>query len=207
MENKQELANTLEDIKQIMERSSRFISLSGLSGIAAGACALAGALYAGNFLTHNQYTTADGTSIRELFTNHIFYTAVVTFIAAFILAFIFTYLRSKKTRVPVWGTTARRLMINVSAPMVVGGIFIVKQIEVGAYGFISPACLIFYGLGVVNASKYTLPETRYLGYSLTLLGIINLWSLNYGIYFWALGFGIFHIIYGAGMWFKYERSN
>ena len=37
---------TLQDIKKIMERSSRFLSLSGLSGIAAGICALAGSVIA-----------------------------------------------------------------------------------------------------------------------------------------------------------------
>ncbi len=54
MDDKTAGLETLKDIKQMMERSSRFISLSGLSGIAAGICALVGAWLA--------YTVIDGGS-------------------------------------------------------------------------------------------------------------------------------------------------
>jgi len=131
---------------------------------------------------------------------------VVTFMAAALSAFIFTYRRSKKTNVPIWGTTARRLLVNVTIPMVAGGIFLLVLIKHGVMGFVAPGCLIFYGLGVLNASKYTLPETKYLGYCEMLLGLINLFFLGEGLYFWATGFGVLHIIYGVLMWWKYERN-
>lgn len=208
--------DTLQDIKQMMERSSRFISLSGLSGIAAGICALTGAWFANGVIENNQTSvtnlrsvarsTNDSISVGDWMGNELFQIAVLTFIAAFVLAFIFTYLRSKKTNTPIWGTTARRLMVNVMIPMIAGGIYLLKLIENGSYGYIAPGCLIFYGLAVLNASKYTLPETRFLGYSEILLGIISLWFIGYGIYFWAIGFGVFHIIYGVFMWWKYERA-
>jgi hypothetical protein len=132
--------------------------------------------------------------------------ALVTFVAAFLSAFIFTYRRSKKTNIPVWGTTAKRLMINVSVPMVTGGIFLLALLANGAYEFVAPGCLVFYGLGVLNASKYTLPETRYLGYSEIILGLTSLYFPGQGLYFWAAGFGFLHIIYGAFMWRKYESD-
>lgn len=209
--------DTLQDIKQMMERSSRFISLSGLSGIAAGSCALVGAWFAYGIIGTNKtpannlrHITRDDNidiSISDWMGNQLVQIAAITFIAAFVLAFIFTYLRSKKTNTPIWGTTARRLMINVMIPMVAGGIYLLKLMENQAYGLIAPGSLIFYGLAVLNASKYTLPETKYLGYSEILLGIISLWFIGYGIYFWAFGFGLFHIIYGTVMWWKYERNN
>jgi hypothetical protein len=90
--------------------------------------------------------------------------------------------------------------------MVTGGIFLFRLIEAGAVGFIAPGCLIFYGLALVNGSKYTLGEVKWLGYGQILLGIINLWWVGNGLYFWALGFGLLHIIYGALMWWKYERN-
>jgi uncharacterized membrane protein HdeD (DUF308 family) len=71
---------------------------------------------------------------------------------------------------------------------------------------VAPGCLIFYGLGLINASKYTLDEIRYLGYLQIILGIINLWFVGYGLYFWAMGFGAMHILYGVYMWMKYERK-
>lgn len=208
--------DTLQDIKKMMERSSRFISLSGLSGIAAGACALVGAWFAYGVIEKSRYPVAsirtmargseEDISIGDWMGNSLVQIAALTFIAALILAFIFTYLRSKKTNTPIWGSQARRLMINVMIPMVVGGIYLFALMQNQAYGLIAPGCLIFYGLAVLNASKYTLPETRYLGYGQMLLGIINLWFTGYGLYFWAIGFGLLHIIYGTVMLWRYERD-
>lgn len=209
--------DTLHDIKQMMERSSRFISLSGLSGIAAGICALIGAWFAHGIIDGNRLSVAnlkhvtrrsnDTITLKDWMGNSLVQIAIITFIASLVLAFIFTYLRSKKTNTPIWGHTAKRLMINVMVPMIAGGIYLLKLIENEAYGYIAPGCLIFYGLAVLNASKYTLSETRLLGYSEILLGIISLWFIEYGIYFWAIGFGVLHIFYGALMWWKYERSS
>lgn len=215
----QEHQQDLQHIKQMMERSSRFISLSGLSGIAAGLCALVGAYFANNVINRSynntlrkldsdlyDVATQGKLSVREFMGNSLFQIAIVTFIAAFAFSFLFTYLRSKKTNTKLWGTTSKRLFINVMIRLVAGGIYILKLIEAGTFGLIAPGCLIFYGLALVNASKFTLGEVRYLGYLQIVLGIINLWFIGYGIYFWAIGFGILHIIYGVFMWNKYERN-
>ena len=202
--------DTLRDIKQMMESSSRFISLSGLSGIAAGLCALVGAYFAHKILFTQSFGrsvyNADYTSVSSFLNDALFQIALITFIAALLTAFTFTYIRSKKTRTPIWGSTAKRLMFNVCLPMVVGGIFIISIIQNGCYGLVAPGCLLFYGLALVNGSKFTLGEIKYLGYVQIILGLINLYFIGYGIYFWAIGFGIMHILYGIIMWFKYERA-
>lgn len=200
----------LQHIKKMMERSSRFISLSGLSGIAAGVCALAGAWFASQKIhcwvkgdcQLRLLMTSDGYKLI----NDLFWIATVTFLAAFISAFIFTYLRSKKSGMPMWGTTTVRLFWNMVIPITVGGIFLLRMMQMGEYQLVAPGCLIFYGLALVNASKYTLGEVRYLGYGQIVLGVFNLWWIGYGLQFWAMGFGILHIIYGAMMWWKYERK-
>ncbi|MDX2046047.1 MAG: hypothetical protein SFU87_04635 [Chitinophagaceae bacterium] len=206
---------TLKDIRQMMERSSRFISLSGWSGIAAGICALIGAWFAYGVIRESNSSSTyfefrnenhELITIREFMGGSLFYIAVFTFIAAFFFAFIFTYLRSKKSNIPLWGTASRRLLINVAIPMVAGGIYLLRMIQAGQYGLIAPGCLIFYGLALVNASKYTLGEVRYLGYCQIILGIINAWYMGYGLYFWAMGFGVLHIVYGVLMWWRYERA-
>jgi len=205
----------LQHIKKMMERSSRFISLSGISGIAAGVCALAGAWFANNVIVENggpsSYRaivnrTIEVESLQDFMGHRLFQIAVFTFCAALLLAFLFTYLRSRKNKIPMWGSTSKRLLINVAIPMAAGGIYLYKQMQFGNYGLIAPGCLIFYGLALVNASKYTLGEIRYLGYCQLLLGIINCWYVGYGLYFWAMGFGVLHIVYGVMMWWKYERN-
>lgn len=203
-ENEQHL-EALKDIKQMMEKSSRFISLSGWSGISAGICALIGAYFGYNIIQTENPPGYYRSPLIDLLDDKLFLVALFTFLAAFILALLFTYQRSRKSNLSMWGATARRLMINVLIPMLVGGIFILKLLEIRAYGLVAPGCLIFYGLALVNASKYTLGEVRYLGYCQIILGLINCWAVGYGLYFWALGFGVFHIIYGALMLFRYER--
>ena len=212
MEDKnQQPLETLQDIKQIMERSSRFISLSGLSGIAAGICALTGVFLVtqkidcwkiGDCLL-NRLASEEGLDLKR----ELYLLAAGTFTAAFILAFFFTWLRSRKNNVPIWGHVARRLMWSVATPLIAGGFFLYQMIELKQYELIAPGCLIFYGLALVNASRHTLSEVRYLGYLEILLGLINCRMIGYGLYFWAIGFGVFHIIYGSIMWWKYERNS
>ncbi len=210
---------TLQDIKAMMDRSSRFISLSGLSGVAAGICALIGAWFAADIINNSgvisyrsenandiEYNGFGISILRSFMGQKLFLIAIITFIAAFVVAFLFTYLRSRKQGIPVWGSSAKRLMWNVLLPMVAGGVFLLKLIEAGVFGLIAPGCLIFYGLALVNGSKFTLGEIRYLGYVMILLGLINCWFPGFGIYFWAAGFGLLHILYGLVMWNKYERT-
>jgi hypothetical protein len=225
MDTQNQHLEALKDIKQMMERSSRFISLSGLSGIAAGCCALVGAWFAKQALQHSYYSArVDDVWIdnrfEELFKNgvlnprlkyealqtHLIVIATLTFLAAFTLSFLFTWLRSKKEGIAVWGKSSQRLMFNVAIPMLAGAAFVIRMWQTGYIGFVAPSCLIFYGLALIHGSKYTLGEVRYLGYGQLILGTINLWCVGYGLYFWAVGFGVLHILYGAIMWWKYERN-
>lgn len=213
---KQQL-DALTDIKQMMERSSRFISLSGLSGVAAGICALIGAYFAYGVISPNRLdnveksgginTSEAPATLAEFMGSSLFIIAIATFVAAFVLAFAFTWLRSQKNNVPIWGVASRRLMWSVGVPMAAGGIYLLKLIENGVYGLIAPGCLVFYGLALLNAGKYTLGEIKYLGYTQIALGLISCWFIGYGLYFWAAGFGLMHIIYGIVMWSRYERKS
>ena len=202
MDEQQTSLKELHQIKQMMERSSRFISLSGLSGISAGILALLGAWLAVQKIS--RYAHGTGIDYENLVTQLIFIAAGVL-ISAFVAAFIFTYLCSKKDGVSIWGATTYRLLINLSLPLVAGAFFVLRILQMEHIFLIAPTCLIFYGLALINASKYTLGEIKYLGYCELVLGIINLWVPGYGLIFWAAGFGALHIIYGIIMWWKYER--
>jgi hypothetical protein len=213
MDKKNEPVQALEEIKQMMDRGSRFVSLSGWSGIAAGICALVAAWLAGkkfkqygihesDYLKTNY--TIDGNFLQ--FQRDLLILALITFVAAFFFAFLFTWLRSRKTGAPVWGFTARKVIINVAVPMIIGALFIWRMADLDVYGLIVPACLLFYGLALINGSKYTVSEVRYLGYLQIVLGVISLWVMDHGLYFWAAGFGVLHILYGIMMWNKYERN-
>ncbi len=197
----------LQHIKKMMERSTKFSSISGFSAIAAGVCALAGIWTAVQEIAAWKLRhTGSIKEFRDELATKLLITAAITFAAASVTAFFFIYLRSKKLGVPVLGMSARRVIINIAIPLFVGGLFIFRLTTSGSFELIAPACLIFYGLALVNASKYTLSEIKYLGYTEIAIGIINLWILSYGLIFWGIGFGLVHIIYGIIIWWKYERN-
>ncbi len=197
--------DTLNDIKRMMEKSSRFISLSGWSGIAAGVCGLAGAFFTGRALSGYYKSGSGDAASQEALIWKIATIAAVVFTAAFITAFLFTYLRSKRQGTPIWGQMARRLLWNTMLPMIVGGIVILQLIVSENYSLIGPYTLIFYGLALINGSKYTIGEIRYLGYVEIALGVLALAYPGQWLLLWALGFGIMHIVYGVMMWWRYER--
>jgi hypothetical protein len=206
MEQLNDSLKDIQEIKSMMQRSSRFISLSGWSGISAGICACVGAYFANKRIDRyyaEEYKTVNS-SPSELFLSLVLIASVV-FISALVSAFIFTYQKSKQDNTPIWGTSAKRLLWNTLLPMLVGGLFILEYIRQDHHQYVAATCLIFYGLGLVNGSKYTLGEIRYLGYVELALGILCLFFTRHGLLYWTLGFGVAHISYGLAMWWKYDR--
>ena len=132
--------------------------------------------------------------------------AMVILAGAILSALYFTWKKARRNQLPIWDHTSRKLIINLCIPIITGGVFVFGLLQYNEWRFIAPACLIFYGLALVNASKYTLSEIRYVGIIEIILGLINMWWIGYGLYFWALGFGVIHIVYGMLMWWKYDRS-
>ncbi len=203
MDDQSHQLSTLREIKQIMDQSSRFTPVSGWSGIAAGVCAIIGASIAQYYLSTpgSAFSENDNTFIITLI-----WIALITFASAFLLAVYFTYKRSTRLQTTVWSTTAKRALFNVAIPMVVGGIFILKLIELQQYSLVTATSLIFYGLALINGGKYSLAEIKQLGYLQILLGIANCWLPQFGLLLWALGFGVLHIIYGVLVLMKYEKK-
>ena len=196
----------LKEIRNIMDRSSRFISLSGLSGVSAGIIALAGAAFAYRFL----YIHEDYLGYRMvLLTDEIIFKLVALGIIMFVLAIgggiYFTQLKAKKKQAKLWDKPTKKLIINLLIPLGTGGVLCLIFLLRGYIGLVAPFTLIFYGLGLVNASKYSFDELRSLGILEVILGLAATVFIGYGILFWAVGFGVLHIVYGLMMHYKYDR--
>lgn len=191
-----------------MNRSSRFISLSGLSGILAGIYSLIGAWLAYNTIYSD--TLALGNYRNLVVTQEsvirLFSIAISVILLSLVTGIILSYRKAQKQNEKFWDSSSRRLIINFMIPLSSGGIFILFLIEKEILGLVAPLTLLFYGLACVNASKYTLGGVRYLGITMIILGLISTYFLGYGLLFWALGFGFCHIFYGAVMYFKYEKE-
>ncbi|MRG49058.1 hypothetical protein GFS24_28370 [Chitinophaga sp. SYP-B3965] len=203
--NEQQHLDTLTDIKRIMERSTRFISLSGLGGVGAGISALVGAYFAWNILEDRSSYDSIARGGGDLLVIRLLMIAGAVLVAALSAGFYFTWKKARRQGLPVWDAAARKVFFNLMIPLGAGGLFIFGLLYNNQLALVAPSCLVFYGLALVNASKYTVTDIRYLGYAEIILGILALFNLYHGLLFWALGFGVMHIIYGTLMWWKYER--
>ena len=208
MEDKNQHLDTLSEIRSMMEKSTKFISLSGLSGIFAGIFALIGSVVAYYYLisiSENHYFSLLGGDVYIEFYLFFFLNASFVLLSSIAFGSYFTIRKAKKNNQKIWDATSKRLLINLMLPLGTGGIFCVIMFYHGVIGLIAPATLIFYGLALINASKYTLNDIRYLGICEIVLGLLASIFIGYGLIFWALGFGVLHIVYGFVMYFKYEK--
>lgn len=200
--------NDISEIKNLMNKSSRFISLSGLSGILAGVYAIVGAWLAYKTI---YFDTSTMGAYRDLIISEeavirLLIIAASVLILSILTGIVLSIRKARKSNENVWNAASRRLVINFMIPLATGGFFIIFLIEKNMFGLIAPLTLIFYGLACVNASKYTLRDVRYLGITQIVLGLIATEFPGYGLHFWAVGFGICHIVYGCVMHYKYDRN-
>lgn len=207
--------NPIEDLKEIrkmMESSSKFLSLSGLSGIFAGLTALAGAWFAAEQIKtfeqkllfyHLQDRLAEG---EQALSFRLLIIAVSVLVIAVSFGILFTWLKARKQGKKLWTPLSIRLIISLLVPLGFGGLFIAGLYYHGAYPLIAPTTLLVYGLALLNGSKYVHVDIKYLALCEMALGVFSIFYLGYGFIAWIIGFGILHILYGGIMYFKYDRK-
>ena len=203
---KEKYSKDLEEIKDIMSRTTRFVSLSGLSGVSTGITALAGVFLAyftifkgQDFLVYNQVVLSQD----KLW--YLLLIACGTLILSIVNAMFFTSRNTRNQNERVWDIQTKRLLINLVIPLVTGGLLCLMLLFKGFVGILPPLTLIFYGLALVNGSKYSLPEIRNLGLIEIIIGLIAIQFIEYGLFFWAFGFGAIQIVYGLIVQKKYEK--
>ena len=204
---------TLTEIRSPMERSSKFLSLSGLSGVSAGIIALIGAavifvrLRTDTFqaITYQRldfYDDAAHQSIREFLIT----VAVIVLVSALLSGSYFTVRKARRQGLSIWNRSSQRLWWALTVPLAAGGIFCLALLHYNLIWLAFPATLIFYGLALLNGSKYTVRDVESLAYCEIVLGLLSLFWPGYNLLTWSIGFGVLHIVYGLAMYFKYERN-
>ena len=191
----------LKAIREMMEKSTRFLSLSGLSGIMAGITAIAGAAFAWFYILSNP--SATGLDRTQQLTV-LLVDAVLVLGISIGFGIYFSAAKARKSKQKLFNKVTQKTLYNLSIPLIAGGIFSFICLVRGDVEIIAATTLIFYGLALVNASKYTFDEIHYLGITEIILGIGAAVFLHTGIIFWTVGFGICHIIYGVILYKKYD---
>ena len=196
--NKDKALESVNEIKELMEKSSKFISVSGLAAILAGIYALAGAYIATQVITPETHliVTLEFMAIIAL---SVLATAAVT-------AGILSYCKSQKTGQSFFSRLTYRALWNFSLPMLAGGIVCISILMHEYYDILASVMLLFYGLALVNTSKFTYSSVAWLGYAFICLGAVDCFWAGYSLLFWTIGFGGFHILYGILFYLHYERK-
>ncbi|OIN58585.1 hypothetical protein [Arsenicibacter rosenii] len=204
---------TLTEIRSLMERSSKFLSLSGLSGVFAGVVALMGAaaVYWRLDLHYTAYTSYDGTQIlfsdaKQDIVRFLMLDGFIVLLVALIGGSLFTIRKARKQGMSIWNTTSKRLLQALFTPLLAGGVFCLGLIHHDLIWLVFPATLVFYGLALLSASRYTVRDLHYLGICEIVLGLLSLFLTGYSLLTWAFGFGVLHIVYGMVMYFKYDAK-
>jgi hypothetical protein len=197
----------LAEIKSMMERSTRFLSLSGLSGILAGIYSLSAAglaWYWIYFPSSSWGAGAESLSFRDLL-NRLLFLGLATLIAAVSSAYFLSKKREKAATQPFWSPASKRFLVALFLPVALGGFFCFALLHESAFELIPAAMLLFYGIGLVQSAQFTLGEIKNLGFTQLVLGLIAAFFPDFGLLCWALGFGVFHLIYGGLMYYRHER--
>ena len=207
---KNKAIQSVNEIKELMERSSKFVSLSGLTGILVGIYSLIGSWLAVRALGLQDITTGTYSKVLNVTTpmrlKVIVILAAGVLVASIITAFAISYYKSRKSKQKLFNKLTYRLIWNFSIPLLTGGLFCMALLYHGHYGLTSSVMLLFYGMTLVNVSKYTFSNIGWLGYTFVVLGLLDCFFEGHGLLFWTLGFGVLHIIYGVLFYFLYERN-
>jgi hypothetical protein len=204
MKEQQDYIRDIAEIRSMMERSSKFLSLSGLAGVMAGIYALTGAWVASSLFDFNPGGIFYSGIVPESFRNVIIL-AIAILLLTIGTAIFLSHKKAGKIGEKLWNAIAKQLVFNMLVPLITGGILMIILISREMIGLVAPFSLLFYGLALFNGSQFTYREVKSLGIIEIILGLISIAYVEYGLICWAIGFGLFHILYGIYVHFKYER--
>jgi hypothetical protein len=203
MEKEQDYLNDITAIRSMMERSSKFLSLSGWAGIMAGLYALIGTYIAHTFFRFKPAAILEQTDTATL--SPVIVMACIILMLAVGTAIVLSYKRATKRAERIWNITSRRLLTNMAIPLVTGGVLLLECLSAGFTGLLVPLTMLFYGLALCSAGNFTYKEVRYLGMIVIGLGLLSTCFIEYSLLIWAVGFGVMHIVYGTYIYIQYER--
>ena len=210
MENNHSSAEDIKTIRKMMEESTKFLSLSGFSGVFLGLFAIAGAMVAwfiipeGGNISSEEYLNSLPVNEATAIKLQMGLNAPVVLLLSVAAALYFSFRNATRSGRSIWTPVSKRLFINLSIPLAAGGIFALILAFQNHFQLIIPVFLVFYGLALINAGKFTYNEIFYLGIFEIITGLAASVFPDQGLLFWMFGFGILHIVYGVMMYRKYQ---
>ena len=203
-------------IKNLMEKSSKFSNLSGYAIATTGLLALLGAVFvyfdlgisiSEKYISYAELINQTGNA-NSIYTKIKLLVIIASLIllTSLLILYVTAKLKSERHDINLFNSSFSRALKSLFIPVLSGGIFCGFLILHKMYGLVAPATLIFYGLGLISASKFSYNELELLGYLELFLGTIASYYMGSGLLFWMIGFGIGHIVLGVFIHYKYDKK-
>lgn len=216
MDNSKHL-DDIKDIKNMMNKATKFSSLSGFSIIAAGFLAIIGGfliysdleffLHEGKLMGYSNLIESEaGSEDFQRKIKLLLFVGAIIFSCSVLIFYVAGLKKSKRQQMVFWNPSMVRALKSLFVPVIAGGIFSILLIGHGFVGMVAPATLIFYGLGLINSSKYTYGEIEVLGYIELILGLIASFFMGFGLLFWVIGFGFCHVFFGVIFYLRHDTK-
>ena len=181
-----------------MEQGKSYFSLKSLSGILIGIYGLA------TVYLIDKLTSGEGSGIEMVSQLPILFLQIgITAIAVvFIIISLFTLWirakrRAKSEGKKLWNTSNKKIRLQTLITLLVLIVVIIVIANQGYYSLVTPISLFFYGLFLLNLSRFSSKGLVFLSIGEVLLGVAAYMIYDKEIFFLALGFGLLPIIYGA----------
>jgi len=197
--------DSLNEIKSMMERSSKFTNISGWTWIWVGFVGLISASIAYFIILEEEFRlyTLLPNAQRDI---NLVILLISTLIVACAGGFYFMINKTNKDGAKFINPTTKRILARFILVLLIGATICAALYMHLSFVYIAPTTLLFYGLALLNVEKDTILEIKYLAYSEIILGLLAFFLIYKGLLFWTIGFGLIHLIFGVWMVLKYDNK-
>jgi hypothetical protein len=191
----EEARENLRVIRQTMERSTKYSTLSGLSGVLIGLAAIAGVL-ATNWLTGD---APPGASVYR-HPSALALVWVSVLVMAVAIDFACNKRRAARVGKHVVSPLGAHIVLAALPAFLAGGVLTLFFYQHALLYYVWGVWMLSYGLAISAVGLFSVKPVLALGAAFVLAGAVTLLlPLPYHLYMMALTFGGFHIGYGVVM--------
>jgi hypothetical protein len=177
-----EAEQTLEVIRTLMERGTRYTNLSGHAGIAAGLCALGGC------------------ALRAWLNTPFVATWLGVLVAASAATAFFTARMASANGEPLWTRQARTVTLALLPSLLSALILTAVLARVGEEQLLPGVWMLLWGVGALAISFFTPRVMSALGITFMAAGAVALLTPpSSDVLTMGMTFGVIHLIYGIAL--------
>ncbi|HEY4539305.1 MAG TPA: hypothetical protein VIG94_04750 [Faecalibacter sp.] len=193
----------LEEIKSMMQKTTKFSSINGWSGIWVGIIGLVASYLVYSIILESSFQW-HGLAPDESRDAKLAFMLIITLIVACSGGVYFIAKKSKRNGESFINSVTKRILIRFLTILGIGGLVCGLLYYHLSFVYVAPSTLLFYGLALLYIERDTIKELKYLAFVEIILGLLAFYFIYNGLLFWTIGFGIVHLFFGVFLVNKYK---